>query len=144
MDRDVSEDPGAEAQPPPRRPRHGRGPRRKRGWIIAGGAVLVALAVLAAALWLNRPDANTPSTVTVQGVEYVTNVEVEEQDGYLFVYLPVNADTADVVLETPNAADTRQIREFLDGLDTLVPGEYVVSLSAANLHFIVDGIDETE
>lgn len=143
-DRDEREDLGAaEARPPLRRARHRRGTRPNRVWLIAGGVAILVLAVLAAALWLNRPAEEAPNTVTVQGVEYVTNVEVEEQGGYVYVYLPVNTETGAVVLEVADSADSERIKEFLDGLDTLVPGEHVVSLSESNLHFIVDGIDET-
>ena len=142
---DADVEPGAlAAQPPLRRVRHRRSAVSVRVWLIAGGVALIALVVLAAVLWLNRPTADGPSTVTVQGVEYVTNVEVEAQGGYVYVYLPVNSDVESVVLEVADEADNQQIREFLDGLDTFVPGEHVLSLSETNLHFIVDGIDEVD
>ena len=142
-DHDVSADPGA-AEAPLRRVRPRRSMKPKLVWLIAGGVAVVVLVVSAATFWLNKPEVDAPTTVTVQGVEYVTNVEVEAQSGYVYVYLPVNTDPETVVLEAPIEADTQQIREFLDGLDTLVPGEHVVSLSEVNLHFIVDGIDETK
>ena len=104
-DHDVSADPGA-AEAPLRRVRPRRSMKPKLVWLIAGGVAVVVLVVSAATFWLNKPEVDAPTTVTVQ--------------------------------------DTQQIREFLDGLDTLVPGEHVVSLSEVNLHFIVDGIDETK
>lgn len=119
----------------------GRRATPKAIWMIAIGIALVVLTLLAALLWLNRPEVDETSVVTVQGVEYVTNVTVEEQDGYVYVLMPVNSDAASVVLEVADDRDNAKIREFLDGLDTLVPGEHVLSLSDANLHFILDGIE---
>lgn len=136
------EEVGAAGEHPPlRRPRRSSSANPKLAWLIAGGVALAALVVLAAVLWVNQPRAAAPNTVTVQGTEYVTNVEVEAQGGYVYVYLPVNTDPEAVVLEVSDEADSQRIREFLGGLDTLVPGEHVVSLSESNLHFIVDGID---
>lgn len=136
---------GAEPVPassPLRRPRHRRSARLK--WIVAGAVALVALTAVATLLWVTGPKEDAASSVTVQGISFVTNVEVEDQNGYVYVYLPVNTDAASVVLEVANESDNQQIREFLGALDTLVPGEYVLSLSEATLHFIVDGMDDSD
>lgn len=109
-------------------------------WI--GGAVAVVLAVvLGTLLWANW-SAKDVQVITVLGVEYSSNVPIEEQNGYVYVYLPVNSDTAAVIVEVSDEGDSRRIRDFLDSLDTFVPGEHVLDLSDSNLHFIVDGMAE--
>ncbi|MBC9936170.1 MULTISPECIES: hypothetical protein [unclassified Leucobacter] len=113
-------------------------PRRTLLW--AGGAAAAALTVGALAWW-NWPAPGV-ADVTILGVDYTTNMEVEEHGGYVYVTVPVNSDPRSVVVEVGNAGDDQEIREFLDGLDTLVPGEHVVELRASNLHFIVDGLAE--
>lgn len=131
--------------PPLRRVRQRRRALPRWAWITGiGVCVGIALAVIAVAIWLNWPKTDETSVVTVHGVEYVTNVQVEDHNGYAYVQMPVNSDTASVVLEVADSADNEKIREFLDGLDTLMPGEHVLSLNETNLHFIVDGIDEVE
>lgn len=113
-------------------------PRRKLLW--AGGATAVALAA-GAVLWANWP-AQDLDVVTVLGVDYTTNMQVDEHGGYVYVTVPVNSDAGSVVVEVGDAGDNAEIREFLDTLDTLVPGEHVVELQRSNLHFIVDGLAE--
>ncbi len=107
-------------------------------WLGVAAAGLVALGSL---LWWNWP-ATDVETVTVLGVEYSTNLRLDEHDGYTYVYVPVNTDVGTAVLQVEDAGDRAQIRAFLDSLDTLLPGEHVLALSDANLHFIVDGMDE--
>ena len=125
----------APAEPEPAR--RGR-PRRRALWLGAGAAAALALGAATWALW---PTSDVRS-VTVLGVDYSTNLEIEEHDGYTYVTVPVNTEAGSAVLEVPDADDTRAIREFLAGLDTLVPGEHVLTLRTANLHIIVDGMAE--
>ncbi|WP_025134722.1 hypothetical protein [Leucobacter sp. PH1c] len=125
----------APAEPEPAR--RGR-PRRRALWLGAGAAAALALGAATWALW---PTSDVHS-VTVLGVDYSTNLEIEEHDGYTYVTVPVNTEAGSAVLEVPDADDTRAIREFLAGLDTLVPGEHVLTLRTANLHIIVDGMAE--
>lgn len=118
--------------------RHPRRSRAQARWIgIAAGGAVVAAAIA----WWAWPVSDV-ETVTAYGIEYTTNVKVEEHGGYVYVYVPVNAKTGSVVLEVENKKDSQHIREFLDSLDTFVPGEHVVSTSEMNLHFIVDGMAE--
>ena len=126
-----------EPEPEPEPARRGR-PRRRALWLGAGAAAALALGAATWALW---PTSDVRS-VTVLGVDYSTNLEIEEHDGYTYVTVPVNTEAGSAVLEVPDADDTRAIREFLAGLDTLVPGEHVLTLRTANLHIIVDGMAE--
>lgn len=114
--------------------------RRRAAWIATAVAAVVVL-VLAALLSWNRP-AGGGEPVTVGGTEYTTNVRMDEQGGYVYAYIPVNTDVGEVVIEVADEEDNREIRDFLDSLDTLVPGEHVLELSDSNLHFIVDGMAE--
>lgn len=119
-------------------------PRRRARtlWLGAGAAALaVVIAVAVALMWPRPTDVRV---VAVSGAEYTTNIEVREEAGYVYAYLPVNADADDVVLEADDPEDTRTIRAFLDGLDTFVPGEHIIDLRDAHLHVIVDGIPEEE
>jgi len=116
-----------------------RGFRLRRGLWIAGVALLVI--VIGIAAWLLWPKQQT-ETVTLLGTEYTTNMQIEEHRGYVYVTIPVNSDTRDVVIEVPDETDNARIRDFLDELDTLVPGERVIALSDSNLHVLVDGIVE--
>ncbi len=127
----------AEPEPEPEPARRGW-PRRRALWLGAGAAAALALGAATWALW---PTSDVRS-VTVLGVDYSTNLEIEEHDGYTYVTVPVNTEAGSAVLEVPDADDTRAIREFLAGLDTLVPGEHVLTLRTANLHIIVDGMAE--
>ena len=121
------------------RPRRSSRPRRRAVWIAA--AAVLAAVVVAALLWTNCPKTGA-EPVTLGGVEYTSNVRMEEQGGYVYAYIPVNSDAGGVVIEVADAEDNREIREFLDSLDTLVPGEHVLALSESNLHIIVDGMSE--
>ena len=58
------------------------------------------------------------------------------------MYVPVNSEVNSLVLKVQDAEDNAQIRAFLSGLDTFVPGEHVLALSDSNLHFIIDGMAE--
>ncbi|MBL3700610.1 hypothetical protein D3228_13320 [Leucobacter luti] len=107
-------------------------------WLGAGAAAAIAAGALTWSLW----PVQDLDTHTVLGVEVTTNLEVAAHGGYIYVTVPVNADASEAVLHVPDEGDNLRIREFLDGLDTLVPGEHVLALSEANLHFIVDGIEE--
>ena len=127
----------AEPEPEPEPARRGR-PRRRALWLGAGAAAALALGAATWALW---PTSDVRS-VTVLGVNYSTNLEIEDHDGYTYVTVPVNTEAGSAVLEVPDTDDTRAIREFLAGLDTLVPGEHVLTLRTANLHIIVDGMAE--
>ena len=129
----------ASAPAPASRPGRRAVPRPR--WVVAA-VVLAVLVTLAALLWPNGPEADPSKVVTVQGVDYVTNVRVEDQGGYVYVFLPVNADATSVVLEVGDERDNEKIREFLGALDTFVPGEHVLALSDSSLHFILDGIEE--
>lgn len=131
----VTEQPEEEPRGP--RDQRPRAPRRRALW-IAAAAVAVAIGAL---VWLNWPAQDVES-VTVGGAEFATNMQMEEQGGYVYAYIPVNTDVGDVVIEVADAEDNREIREFLDSLDTLVPGEHVLALSDSNLHIIVDGMSE--
>ncbi|QYM75572.1 hypothetical protein [Leucobacter luti] len=113
-------------------------PRRRALWLGAGAVAALAIGVAAWSLW----PASDVHSVTVLGVEYSTNLQIEEHDGYAYVTVPVNTEAGSTVLEVTDADDTRTIREFLAGLDTLVPGEHVLTLRTANLHIIVDGMVE--
>ncbi|QEW01025.1 hypothetical protein F6J84_13570 [Microbacterium caowuchunii] len=113
----------------------------RKAWAIGAGAVLLAAVVVVAQLWPRSPDVHV---VEVAGVEYTTNVAVREEAGAVYAYLPVNAAIDEVVLTVADHADSATIRAFLDGLDTFVPGEYVIELTDAPLHLIVDGIPEQE
>lgn len=114
------------------------GPRRRRiVWGGAGAALAVALGLSAWSLWPS-PDLES---VTLLGVEYTSNMPLNEHGGYVYVTIPVNSDGNAVVLEVADTDDNGEIREFLSGLDTMVPGEHVLALRESNLHFIVDGID---
>lgn len=113
--------------------------RRRALWVVA--AIVVVAAVVAGLLWWNQPEEQL-DTVTLHSVEYTTNLRMDEHNGYAYVYVPVNTDAGEAVLEVEDEADSAEIRAFLDGLDTLVPGEHVLELSDANLHFIVDGMEE--
>lgn len=117
-----------------------RGPRLRRGLWIAGAVLLVI--VIGVAAWLLWPKQQQTETVTLIGTEYTTNMPIEEHGGYVYVTIPVNSDTRDVVIEVPDETDNARIRDFLDELDTLVPGERVVALSDSNLHVLVDGMAE--
>jgi hypothetical protein len=108
-------------------------------WIAIAAAGVVAL--IAALLISTWPKENL-ATVTIGGVGYTSNMEVEEFNGYVYVFIPVNTEVDDAVVEVDDADDSRKIRDFLDSLGTLVPGEHVLELSNSNLHFIVDGIEE--
>lgn len=134
----------ASAQVPAPASRPGRRAVPRPRWVVSAVvlAVLVTLVTLAALLWPNGPEADPSKVVTVQGVDYVTNVRVEDQGGYVYVFLPVNADATSVVLEAGDERDNEKIREFLGALDTFVPGEHVLALSDSSLHFILDGIEE--
>lgn len=112
--------------------------RRKGLWI--GGAVAAAL-LLGALAWWFWPASNV-QTVSVLGADYTTNMRIDDHNGYVYVYVPVNADVKRVVVQVADKADSKEIRGFLDTLDTLVPGEHVLELSNSNLHFIVDGMEE--
>lgn len=116
-----------------------RAPRRRALWIAASAAAVAV--VIGALVWLNWPAQDVES-VTVGGAEYTTNVRMDEQGGYVYAYIPVNTDVGKVVIEVADEEDNREIRDFLDSLDTLVPGEHVLALSEANLHIIVDGMSE--
>lgn len=112
--------------------------RRKGLWL--GSAVAAAL-LLGALAWWFWPASNV-QTVSVLGVDYTTNMQIDDHNGYVYVYVPVNADVNRVVVKVADKADNKEIRGFLDSLDTLVPGEHVIELSDSNLHFIVDGMEE--
>lgn len=112
---------------------------RMRSIIAGAAAVLVALAVALPLLW---PRAADVREVEVAGTTFTTNLDVREEGGYVYAYLPVNADVGAVVLTAENPDDTARIREFLQDLDTLVPGEHVIDLTDSHLHVIVDGIPD--
>lgn len=112
--------------------------RKKALWI---GAAASAAVVAGAALWWLWPAQNI-EVVNVLGVDYTTNMQIEEHGGYVYVTVPVNAAVNSVVVEVEDKSDSQKIREFLDSLDTLVPGEHVLALRDSNLHIIVDGMDE--
>lgn len=105
-------------------------------WVVAATIPLVVVAFL---LLNNNED--TTQTVTIYGTDYTTTQTVEGHNGYVYVSIPVNTDTSTVIVEVENGADNLKIREFLDQLDTFIPGEHVIALSDGNLHFIVDGIE---
>lgn len=107
-------------------------------WVVVAGVVAAIIVVV---VLLAGGDDKT-STVTVYGTDYTTTQNIDGHNGYVYVYIPVNAETSDVIVEVENPGDTAKIREFLDGLDTFTPGEHIVELSDSNLHFIVDGIEE--
>ncbi len=109
----------------------------RKAWPIAAGAVVLAAVVVVALLWPRPPEVHV---VEVAGVEYTTNVEVRAEAGSVYAYLPVNAVVDEVVLTVADPSDSATIRAFLDALDTFVPGEYVIELTDAPLHVIVDGI----
>ncbi|WP_125098952.1 hypothetical protein [Leucobacter chromiireducens] len=117
--------------------RSGR-PRRRAVWLGVGVTAAIAIGAVTWSLW---PETDV-RTVTVLGVDYTTNLDVEDHNGYPYVTVPVNTVVGSIVLEVSDADDTRTIQDFLATLDTLVPGEHVVSLGASNLHIIVDGIAE--
>ncbi|GAA1598690.1 hypothetical protein GCM10009693_08230 [Leucobacter chromiireducens subsp. chromiireducens] len=128
---------GTGAEPSASAGRPGRS-RHRALWLGVGAAAALAIGAVTWSLW----PAGDVRTTTVLGVEYSTNLNVEEQNGYTYVTVPVNTEVESLVLEVPDAEDTRTIREFLAGLDTFVPGEHVLSLGTANLHIIVDGLAE--
>lgn len=112
--------------------------RSKKVWL--GGAIAAALVLGGLAWWIGSTQ--TVKTVTVLGVDYTTNLEMDVYDGNVYVSVPVNTNTGEAVLKVDNKEDNEQIREFLDSLDTLVPGEHALALSETNLRFIVDGMAE--
>lgn len=120
----------------------GREGSRRQRWIVWGGsgaALAVALGLASWSLW----QPSDVESVTLLGVEYTSNVQLDEHGGYVYVTLPVNSDGNAVVLEVTDPDDNEEIRGFLSALDTLVPGEHVLELRDSNLHFIVDGMDGT-
>jgi hypothetical protein len=135
----VKEQPEEEPRGPRADEGRPRAPRRRARWIAAAAAAVAV--VIGALLWLNWPAQDVES-VTVGGTEYTTNVRMDEQGGYVYAYIPVNTDVGEVVIEVADEQDNREIRSFLDSLDTFTPGEHVLELSDSNLHFIVDGMAE--
>lgn len=100
--------------------------------------MLLLVAVLVAVLW----PRNGVERVTVAGVEFRTNVVMEEYNNSPYANIPINSDTQQVVIETENPRDTATIREFLDAVNTFVPGEYTLQLADRTMYVRVDGIAE--
>lgn len=122
-----------------------RARRAPRMRLILVGAVAVAL--LASAGIVTVATMTAPPAlheVRAAGVEFTTNVEVREERGSVYVYLPVNTDVASVVLGVEDPSTSERIRAFLDGIDTLVPGEHVLDLEGVSVRVIVDGIPDQE
>lgn len=111
---------------------------RRKVWLATLVVLVVVVAVLAWWLW---PKQQVP-TVTLHGMDYTTNMQIEEYGGYVYVTVPVNTDPRDVVLTVADETDNQRIRDFLAELDTLVPGERVLALSTSNLHVLVTGMAE--
>lgn len=122
-----------------RRSRRVRHRRRKRIalWTVAA---LVLLTTAGALTWGALGD--DVRKVTVAGATFETNLRLAEHHGDVYVYVPVNATVRDLVLSTGEKVDDAKIREFLDQLDTVRPGEHTLEVDGEKLHVIVDGIDE--
>jgi hypothetical protein len=116
---------------------HRAGPPRWIGWAVAG-AIAAAVAVVAVLLWMP----NDIRTVTMGGAEYRTNIELREAESGMYAFVPVNTETEDVVLETGDVHSDSVIRDFLERLDTFIPGEHVLMLeNSVTIRVIVDGIE---
>lgn len=116
----------------------------KKQLLIAIAVLAIVGALLAGWLVLTSGDsaADDVETHTVRGVEYSTNLEIEELRGDLYVYVLVNTDVEDIVFEVDNRDDNAAIQKFFNSLDTFVPGEYELDLTDATLRIIVDGMAE--
>lgn len=94
------------------------------------------------AFLLLNPPKGKAEEVTIRGIEYTTNLKMDEFGGDVYVYLPVNAEVGEAVVERKDGKGNEEIRSFLDSLDTLVPGEHMLELGDYNLHVIIDGMEE--
>lgn len=116
---------------------HRAGAPRWVGFAVAA-AVAVATAVVAGVLLWAPFDVRT---VEVGGVSYRTNIELREDATGIYAFMPVNTDTDGVVLEMDDDAADPVIRDFLERLDTFVPGEHVLELeNSVTIRVIVDGV----
>lgn len=129
---------------PARRVRSRRRRPSRRTWIIGGTALTVVAGAAVLIALVAGPRHEQPRVINIGETAYTTNVEVRAEGGYTYVYLPVNTDVADVILEVDDAADRHELRTFLDAVDTNVPGEHVVDLTNTHVRVIVDGMAENQ
>lgn len=129
-----------QADPPTRRRVRRPAPAARRVRALTWGVVaaaLVLLAVLTAVFW---PRGEGAAMVTVAGIEFTSTIEIREENGVVYAYLPVNADLGEVVLRTGDRDDDETIRATIDAIDVFTPGEHVIMLKESAIHVIVDGI----
>lgn len=117
--------------------------RKMRRWVVIA---VVGVLLAAGAVWGITALSDAPGAATkvyeINGIEFTSSVEITEEATGVYLYLPVNADMAEVVVSTPDPEFTAALREQLDELDTFVPGEHVLELPDMTVHVIVDGIEE--
>lgn len=121
-----------------------RARKQKRSLIVVGAAIalVIALGVAWLVMNLSKDSGNQVHEYSIRGLEYTTNLQIEEVRGEIYVYVLVNTDTDDIVFEVEDAADNGLVSEFFKGLDTFIPGEYEVELTDSTLRVIVDGMVE--
>ena len=126
------------------RPRRGRRARRShassRVWVRGALIGMLAL-VVGGAVWAGIGAGDGTRTYEIAGEDYISNVEIKEEAGGVYMYLPVNTDIEEVEVVTADPETTQQLREQLQSLDTFVPGEHILRLPERSIHVIVDGIE---
>ncbi|MFW0770939.1 hypothetical protein ACLRGH_13050 [Arthrobacter koreensis] len=109
---------------------------RLRGSLI-GGLVLG----VGGAVWAGLSVGDGTHTYEIAGENYISNVEIKEEAGEVYIYLPVNTDIEEVEVVTADPETTQQLRDQLQSLDTFTPGEQILELPDRSIHVIIDGIE---
>ena len=91
--------------------------------------------------WAGLGAGDGTRTYEIAGEDYISNVEIKEEAGGVYMYLPVNTDIEEVEVVTADPETTQQLREQLQSLDTFVPGEHILRLPERSIHVIIDGIE---
>ena len=89
-------------------------------------------------------DRQAPSATSyvVGDTTIVSSAEITEEATGAYLYLPVNTDVGDVILELDDPQATARLREQMEQIDTMVPGEHRVEIPGLAITVIVDGLDE--
>ncbi|MCC3283218.1 hypothetical protein [Arthrobacter caoxuetaonis] len=124
--------------------RRGRRARRShassRVWVRGSLIGMLAL-VVGGAVWAGLGAGDGTRTYEIAGEDYTSNVEIKEEAGGVYMYLPVNTDIEEVEVVTADPDTTQQLQEQLQNLDTFVPGEHILELPDTSIHVIIDGIE---
>lgn len=140
-ERATTADAGADSAPARRDRRRKVHSTRRLTVIISAVIALIAGGVIWAVIALGGSGKAT-AEYDIQGMTFTSNVMIADEPSGIYLYLPVNSDMTEVVVEAEDPRVTEALRAQLEQIDTFIPGEHVLELDQLTIHVIVDGIEE--